>query len=461
VLRLHDIFLRKLVLVFLVHFIVLGTGLYFWIKDIYIEQSKIDLLHNISILSTQAHNFDQIDNTVFNIKKETNLRVTIISEDGAIIAESDRDKAGMDNHKNRSEIISAKHNEYGSITRYSDTLETELFYVAKKVTIQNKTYYIRMAREIDDIVDSSILIFMKVASLFLLFAAFALWLIIKVSRDIENETENILGFLEDMSQQNRALSIKSSYSVEFNKITKLLTNTSAKLTKRQKQKSKYTAKLKLSNRQKDDIISAISHEFKNPIAIITGYAQTLIDDKDINPAIRDKFLNKIHNNAHKLSHMIDRLRLSIRLEENGQTYALSTCNIESITRDICDDLELAYPNRDIIISSDKDSNIQADETMIGIAITNLIENAIKYSEDEVRIHITNKSIRIQDSGIGIAQKELSKITKKFYRVSSNSWNNSLGIGLSLVSSIITAHGFTLGIESEQNEGSVFEIVFGS
>jgi len=318
-----------------------------------------------------------------------------------------------------------------------------------------------MAREIDDIVDSSILIFMKVASLFLLFAAFALWLIIKVSRDIENETENILGFLEDMSQQNRALSIKSSYSVEFNKITKLLTNTSAKLTKRQKQKSKYTAKLKLSNRQKDDIISAISHEFKNPIAIITGYAQTLIDDKDINPAIRDKFLNKIHNNAHKLSHMIDRLRLSIRLEENGQTYALSTCNIESITRDICDDLELAYPNRDIIISSDKDSNIQADETMIGIAITNLIENAIKYSEDEVRIHITNKSIRIQDSGIGIAQKELSKITKKFYRVSSNSWNNSLGIGLSLVSSIITAHGFTLGIESEQNEGSVFEIVFGS
>ncbi len=62
--------------------------------------------------------------------------------------------------------------------------------------------------------------------------------------------------------------------------------------KKEKQKAKQTAKLKLANRQKDEIISAISHEFKNPIAIISGYTETIINDKELPDSMKEKFLKK-------------------------------------------------------------------------------------------------------------------------------------------------------------------------
>ena len=66
---------------------------------------------------------------------------------------------------------------------------------------------------------------------------------------------------------------------------------------------------------------------------------------------------------------------------------------------------------------------------------------------------------ISDSGIGINPHDLEKITKKFYRVSQNEWNNSLGLGLSIVSNILKLHHFELEIQSEENSGSVFTIKF--
>ena len=84
---------------------------------------------------------------------------------------------------------------------------------------------------------------------------------------------------------------------------------------------------------------------------------------------------------------------------------------------------------------------------------------LKYSEDEIVIEITQESIKVIDSGIGISKRDLENITNKFYRVHSNSWNNSLGLGLFIVNNIVNLHKFKLVIESEENEGSTFSIVF--
>jgi len=89
----------------------------------------------------------------------------------------------------------------------------------------------------------------------------------------------------------------------------------------------------------------------------------------------------------------------------------------------------------------------------------LIENAIKYSEDKVEVIVENDSITIKDNGIGIDEKELKNITKKFYRISKNSWDNSLGLGLSIVANILNLHKFKLLIKSQTNEGSEFSIKF--
>ena len=457
-LKLRDIFLRKLALIFLVLFIVLGASLYFWVKDIYIKEAKRDLLHNIDIFIVSTTNLDKIDSTIKAIKEKTHLRVTIIDSQGKVIAESNKDKSTMDNHQFREEIIAAKEHPYGYTIRHSHTLNKELLYIAKQTTIENKPYVIRMAREIDEIIAAFTDVSLKTALLFALFALFAYRMILGIGSSIENETRKILNFLDEMGSKEKKRTIYSTYSTEFTKITELLTHTSEKLSKRRKQKSKYTARLKLANRQKDDIISAISHEFKNPIAVISGYSQTLIEDKNINSTTTEQFLEKIHANAYKLSDMIDRLRLSIRLDEHRQTLQCSQCDMSPLIQHVIETLQISYPSRQIQLHLSTPCIIEADITLMEIAISNLIENALKYSEeDPIIIILSPQSIQVIDHGIGIAPKEIEKITSKFYRVTDNSWNNSMGIGLSLVSHIVTMHGFTLSIQSQLGSGSTFEI----
>lgn len=94
-----------------------------------------------------------------------------------------------------------------------------------------------------------------------------------------------------------------------------------------------------------------------------------------------------------------------------------------------------------------------------MAISNLVENALKYSENDVIIKITPSSISIIDKGIGIDEKELDLINRKFYRVSKNGWNNSLGLGLFIVQSILSLHNFKLEIKSKLHQGSEFIIKY--
>jgi len=457
-LNIHDIFFRKFIILFIIIVLGLGAIFYFWIKDIYVEQTKIDLLHNIDILSLQIKSLEGVDRLAKEVKQSINLRVTIISNSGKVLGESDKDFNKMDNHLNRAEIIDAKFQDYGSIIRYSHTIKKELLYVSKRFKISKKYYYIRMARELELINEQFLNLSYKIGLLFLTFIASAFWVVLRISKNVQNETKNILNFLRNLTTQTKAIKIESSYSIEFNKITKLLTTVSQNLAKKDKQKSKYTAKLKLSNRQKDDIISAISHEFKNPIAVISGYAQTLLEDRDINPKIQDKFLTKIFSNSSKLTNMIDRLRLLIKLEEGKHPFKFREINMGILIDDIIDDLKLTYQNREINFKLD-DTKIDVDETMITIAISNIIENALKYSQDNIDIELNNKSLTIIDSGIGIKESDIPKIINKFYRVSNNGWNNSLGVGLSLVKNILELHKFKLEIRSIENKGSIFKIIF--
>jgi signal transduction histidine kinase len=278
-------------------FLSLGIIFYFWIRDICIEETRTDLLHNIAILSLQIHTLDEIDKIAKAIKERIALRVTIIAKDGKVLGESDRAFRSMDNHLNRAEVRMANTEPYGSIIRYSKTLEKELLYVSKKYFIGKEAYYIRMARDVEMVNQKFFYLAVKIALLFLIFMAIAFNIALKISKEVQDETKDILEFLKQLSKQNKALKIESFYSQEFNNITKILTFISKQLSKKNLKKSKYTAKLKLSNSQKDDIISAISHEFKNPIAVINGYTQTLREDKNISPAMQEKFLAKIASNT--------------------------------------------------------------------------------------------------------------------------------------------------------------------
>ncbi|MCF6172890.1 MAG: HAMP domain-containing histidine kinase [Campylobacteraceae bacterium] len=374
-----------------------------------------------------------------------------------MLAESNKDKAEMDNHKNRDEVLQANKKEFGMSIRHSHTLNKDLLYEAKKFSINGKIVYVRMAKEIRKINDKIYSLGFRVAFVLILFFAMTFYFSYKISINIQKETKNILRFLLDLTKKRKNLYIDSSFSIEFNEITKLLSKVSRILAKKDKQKAKYTAKLKKSSDQKDDIISAISHEFKNPIAVINGYCQTLLNDKNINPKIREKFLTKIEANGKKLSLLIDKLRLSIRLDEKKLTPDLISANVYKLSEQVIDDIKQNFSNRNIILKGEQNVFVDMDPTLMEVAIANIIENALKYSEEAIEVAISENAISIKDSGIGISKAELENITKKFYRVSNNSWNNSLGLGLSIVLNIMKIHNFKLQIQSEESSGSTFTI----
>ncbi len=458
-LKLHQVFFRTFSLIFLFILIIISTTTYFWSKNIYLDQIEKNLSQNIDSLSINLTSFKNLDYTIKTFKGKTGLRITIINEEGNVIADSDRDILTMENHSTRYEIIHAKYEGYGKKVRYSRTLNQELLYVAKKIVIDDEIYYLRLADYTAKIIENFTKLAFQIISFISLFIIAAFIATYFISIKIRNETNAILGYLIELSNKKPTSTIYSDFSEEFYKITRLLNKVASKLAKKERQKSKQTAKLKLANKQKDEIISAISHEFKNPIAVITGYSETILTDKDLPEAMKEKFLKKIHSNGIKMSHIIDKLRLTLKLEEGKQQILTTKCSIKKICTQVVSDLKDKYPQREIIINSDQDYEFNVDETLFAMVLENLVENALKYSEDEVIIKYDDKHISVIDKGIGIGEADLKSIKQKFFRVSQNGWNNSLGLGLFIVSSIISLHNFSLEINSELSKGSEFIIKY--
>jgi len=459
VLKFHQIILKKILTLFIALFVVVGAIVYYWSYEFYIDETKEALRQDIELLSLQIDSKTDFDKLATEIKNKLGLRLTIIAEDGSIIAESHKDKSKMENHRYRDEIMQARKDGYGDKIRHSNTLDKTLLYVVKKVDFNHTTLYLRLAKEIKGIQAQIANLGLKIFAVILLFLFTLLFATYKIHKELEYEVNKIVQFLKSLTKNKKSTYIKSDYSEEFSYITNLLTKVAQIIVKKEKKKSKFTQKLQEANQQKDDIISAISHEFKNPIAVVNGYSQTLLEDSDINPNIRNKFLEKIHKNGIKLSELIDRLRLSIKLDSGGQSLSLQEVNLYQLVQECVENIKINYHDRETIIEGSKELTVKVDPTLFSIVICNLLENAYKYSEDEVHIKISKESLDFIDTGIGIKTKDIDNITQKFYRASTNKWNNSLGLGLFLVNNIINLHKFKLKIKSQENEGSTFSVKF--
>ena len=430
-LKIHQLFLRTYLAIFVAILITVTLSTYFWAKNLYLNQVEKNLIQNIDILSVileDTKDINSIKDIIKDLSKKLNLRISIINENGEVVAESHKNIEDIKNHSNRVEIIEAKNIGLGKDTRVSETLNKDLIYIAKKVSFNEEIYYLRMADYTNKITDNfkklTFEIFIYI-SFFLIIAFISTYFI---SIKIQRETDSILYFLKEITNKKKPIFLQSNYTFEFYKIAKLLNKVAKKISKKDEIKAKHTAKLTLANRQKDDIISAISHEFKNPIAIISGYSQTLIEDENLSQTLKIKFLNKILSNSNKMSQIVDKLRLTLKLQDNNHKLILNKVSIKKIVENSISDLKIKYKNREIkVLGVDKEIN--ADEILIGIAISNLIENALKYSQEDVIIEINENSISITDKGIGISQENLENIFKKYYRATSNNWNNSLGFGL--------------------------------
>ncbi len=295
--------------------------------------------------------------------------------------------------------------------------------------------------------------FTAIGLLILGFSIF-IYAIYRGAERMQKELLIINTYLENLDKTEKIDYKAHFFTQEFEDINQNLIKVLNSAKKREEIKQRYNAKLKLKNRQRGDMISAIAHEFRNPIASIMGYAQTLEEDKEIPYALQEKFLGKIYNNGIKIEALLSRLVLWNKFESGEATLHPSQFDLYILANEVKTFLEEKYPQREMVIEGSS-YMIEADRTLMEIVLKNLMENALKYSKDEVLVKINADQISVMDKGAGISSSDISKVTKKFYRSGTHSWDNSMGLGLSIVKSILALHGTSLEIESEEEKGSTF------
>lgn len=430
-LKLHQIYFKKLFLLIIALFLIVGSIAYFWIKDFYFLQAKQSLKNDANLISLMVKKNSNLDMLVKKINNNNLISIQFVAENGK---------------------------KYG-IGTSSKNSKKDLLSIIKKVKVGNHFIYIIATKKNQKFYKYLIYLGVKIITITFMFFVLIFFIIYKIGKNIEKEVNKVSSFLIYLTKKRKKIQINSNFSKEFHDITQLLTKIASILAKQDKKRLKYVDNLKKANKQKDDIISAISHEFKNPITIINGYSKTLLEDDNISKDIERRFLQKIYLNGERLTNLIDTLRLSVRLDDNNLKLNLSEFNLFELVQDVVENLLLTYPERKINIDKKEIVFIKADRILLGVAISNLIENALKYSHDDIEIIINKDKLTIKDQGIGIEEKEIKNITKKFYRVSKNSWNNSLGLGLNIVINILFAHHFKLEIQSQKNIGSSFVVNF--
>ena len=452
-LKLSQIFFRRTLLLFVAAFLVSALIGYLLLRQMEIRTHETMLRNMITILEGELRNAPaaKIPEIIRKVHRATGARVTLIAPNGEVLDESNRSPEGMENHANRPEIRLAAEYGWGASVRHSSTLDEDLLYVARRAP----GFFLRMAYSLEAIHHQLLLFWFKSLLLFAGVLGMLFWINSRLSRGIDRDTRLIRDALERiLAKRYDGDFAPAQCCREFDEIRRLIARVAKKLAKRERQKAKYTRKLKNLTQRQSDIISAISHEFKNPVSAIMGYAQSLEEMKDLDPRLRRRFIGKIHDNAEKIALMIDRLSLAIKLENRTFTPQLSRFRLDRVAQSVRETLLQNHPDRQILLQCTP-VEIEADRDMIEHALLNLAENALKYSDDEVLLRCTDERMEVIDRGEGIDPDELEKVTKKFYRIDRLSWNNSIGVGLYIVKYILKLHETELEIDSRVGEGSAF------
>jgi len=219
-------------------------------------------------------------------------------------------------------------------------------------------------------------------------------------------------------------------------------------------------------RLKSDFVSNVSHELRTPLSLIQLYAETLELGRITTQEKKEEYYRIIRKESERLGKLITNILDFSRIEAGRKEYDLRETNITELVRNTLDTYRYQIEKNGFEFQTNIDSDIppmKLDREAIARALLNLVNNAIKYSDDKkyllVKLYRTNALVKLEvvDRGIGIERRDQAKIFEKFYRTCDPLVHNTKGsgLGLSLVRHITQAHGGEVEVESTPGKGSKF------
>lgn len=220
------------------------------------------------------------------------------------------------------------------------------------------------------------------------------------------------------------------------------------------------------HKQQHNFLLSVTHELKSPLASIKLYIQTILK-RDLNKAQRDQFLTNSLKDIERLDDLVENVLLATKLENAGTSFPKEAFSLSELVEKVADRLQVHSCTSQIIRTNvEPDINVMADKFAFTNVITNLIENAVKYSPPCAHVDVGLKRIAggkidfcVADLGIGIQEEEKKRIFNKFYRVGSEETRKTKGTGLGLyiVKTVLEKHHATIVVKDNSPSGTVFNV----
>lgn len=224
-------------------------------------------------------------------------------------------------------------------------------------------------------------------------------------------------------------------------------------------------RLKNADETQRKFVSNVSHDFRSPLTSIKGYVEA-IKDGTIPPELQEKYLDVVLFETERLTKLTANLLELNGFDDAGISLHPSVFDINGMIKQIALTFEGTFKKKKLVLNlvfSQKEQLVEADVDKIQQVLYNLIDNAVKFSNQDSSIRITTEErgnkvvIAVKDFGIGIPKDSLNRIWERFYKtdLSRGKDKRGTGLGLSIVKEIITAHGENISVVSTEGVGTEF------
>ena len=286
-----------------------------------------------------------------------------------------------------------------------------------------------------------------------------LGLFLKYNKFKDKKINEITNYIEEINNKNYKLDIDDNKEGELS----ILKNEIYKTTIMLKELAENSMHDKMLLK---DSLSDISHQLSTPLSAILVMWDNLIENPDMEFETRQEFIKDIRRETINISFLVEALLKLSRLDANSVKFISKETYLRSILEEAVKNVSVLadLKNVEIFIFGDKEIRINCDKKWQVEAVTNILKNAVEYSEENSKIEISfsqNKmytKLEIKDYGKGISKEDLPHIFERFYK-SKNSSSDSAGIGLALAKSIIQNSNGYISVESSLKKGSTFTIKY--
>ncbi len=428
------------------------------IEKFYIKDRQNSYMNSANIISGYVTNISQLidpiqtqllDREIREKASEGNFRVLIFNTDSVVVSDSNNNRA-----KDKMYLVPEVMSSLNGVDEVNKRANEETIYAAASIVDQDKNI-IGSVLIVADISDIYLLLSQMQSTVYIFMFIFFIVVTILVSifsKLFLSPFNKIIGVLEKMADGHLDQRIPLKGNDEFTDISYAFNH--------------MAEKLEMVEVTRDEFVSNVSHELKTPLSSIKVLSESILIQENVPQEMYVEFLQDINSEVDRMNEIVTDLLTLVKLDQRDMGLNKKLFKINVLVVDICKRLKNISDAKGINLHTiiENEAEIYADEMKLSLAISNVIENAIKYTEEgSVTVTLSkdhqNIFLTVEDTGIGIQQEELDKIFTRFYRVDKtrDRETGGSGLGLSITHSAILLHNGSIRVESKENEGSKFRI----